>query len=221
MLAQRGLRARRSGWRLSCSRQFPATAVLERILSASADEQSRFGDWRARARRTDDERLLDRERPTSALAIVAPGDREWPATARRPRHAWRRSDAGIRRAVRTLGARRGRPRQRHASSPSRSSALGQPTAYGEQVARDLAFACAGLRVDGRLGRRLRNRRGRPPRRAGARTADGRRPRAAESTAPTRPATPRCFAPSPIPVCRSARRHRAPRRPRAGSWSATD
>src|SRR5258705_356254 len=53
--------------------QFPASAVLERILAAAVDEQTRFADWKARAQQVDDERLL-----VAAAAVGAryacPGD---------------------------------------------------------------------------------------------------------------------------------------------------
>jgi DNA processing protein len=118
--------------------QFPATAVLERILSVEADEVSRFADWSARARKTDDERLIA-DASLVGARHVAPGDPEWPNALAdldlrgdggrwhpAPLGLWLRGSGDLRetttRAVAIVGSR-------------------AATGYGEQVARDLAFGC--------------------------------------------------------------------------------
>jgi DNA processing protein len=123
--------------------QFPATAVLERILTAAPNEQSRFADWSGRARQIDDERLLAAAATVSAR-FVGPDDPEWPlgladldthgggdGTARwspAPLGLWLRGEAQlagvVENAVAIVGSR-------------------AATAYGQQVARDVAFGCSG------------------------------------------------------------------------------
>jgi DNA processing protein len=120
--------------------QFPATAVLERVLAARDDDQTRFADWRARARQTDDERLLA-EAASVGARYVGRGDAEWPATlfdldTHGAGGRWNPAPLGL--WVRGSGSLAGLVDQAVAIVGSRAA-----TAYGEQVARDLAFGCAG------------------------------------------------------------------------------
>jgi DNA processing protein len=120
--------------------QFPAVAVLERIRAAGDDEQSRFADWHGRARRLDVEALHSAAYEAGAR-FVCPGDADWPTGLAdldthggdgrwnpAPVGLWVRGSAPfgptVERAVAIVGSR-------------------AATAYGEQVARDLAFGCSG------------------------------------------------------------------------------
>jgi DNA processing protein len=123
--------------------QFPATAVLERILAATDGDETRFADWRARAQQADDERLLAAATEVGAR-YVCPGDPEWPGSLAdldthgsdhgagrwnpAPLGLWLRGTAELATAT----------EQAVAIVGSRAA-----TGYGEQVARDLAFGCGG------------------------------------------------------------------------------
>jgi DNA processing protein len=119
--------------------QFPARLVLERILASADDEESRFADWRGRARRTDDEAVL-RDADEVGARFVCPGDDEWPTAladldVRQGGSRWNPSPLGlwlrgggrlsalVERAVAIVGSR-------------------AATAYGEQLARDLGYGCS-------------------------------------------------------------------------------
>jgi DNA processing protein len=120
--------------------QFPACAVLERIVEARDDERSRFADWRERARQVDDERLLDDADQVGAR-YICPGDTEWPtALADLDTHGgggrWNPAPLGL--WVRGAGQLAPLVARAVAIVGSRAA-----TAYGEQVARDLAFGCGG------------------------------------------------------------------------------
>jgi DNA processing protein len=123
--------------------RFPPSVVLERVLAASDDEQSRFADWRARARQTDAERL-DAAAAEVGARYVVPGDPDWPASLldldlrRRTHDASRWSPAPLGLWVRGDAALAGVTERAVAIVGSRAA-----TAYGEQIARDLAFGCAG------------------------------------------------------------------------------
>jgi DNA processing protein len=120
--------------------QFPATSVLERILTARAAEQTRFADWSARARQTDDERLLSAAAQAGAR-WTGPGDAEWPPAlgdldTRGGGGRWNPAPLGL--WLRGGGELPALVEQAVAIVGSRAA-----TAYGEQVARDLAFGCGG------------------------------------------------------------------------------
>jgi DNA processing protein len=121
--------------------QFSASEVLERILAATDSDQSRFGDWRERARRVDDERLLAAAAQVSAR-YIEPADPEWPHAladldTRQAGCRWNPAPLGLwLRGSADLGALTA---QAVAVVGSRAA-----TGYGEHVARDLAFGCARL-----------------------------------------------------------------------------
>jgi DNA processing protein len=119
--------------------QFPARAVLDRILAASDDESSRFADWRQRARGTDDQALA-RAADAVGARFVCPGDDEWPpALADLDTHSdaprWNPSPLGL--WVRGAGRLSALTESAVAVVGSRAA-----TAYGEHVSRDIAFGCA-------------------------------------------------------------------------------
>ena len=125
--------------------QFPATAVLERILAASADETTRFSVWRQRACRIDDA-ALQRAADDVGARFVCPGDEEWPvALADLDTHA---DAARLNPAPLGLWLRGARRLEAVAESAVAIVGSRAATAYGEHAARDLAYGCvaAGLTV---------------------------------------------------------------------------
>src|SRR3954470_11534111 len=121
--------------------EFCATEVLERILASTDADESRFADWRDRARKVDDEQILSAADRVSAR-YVEPGDSEWPpALADLDTHGgagrWHPAPLGL--WLRAPGELAAVTAQAVAIVGSRAA-----TAYGQQVARDLAFDCSGL-----------------------------------------------------------------------------